>query len=124
MPTLTEDVTAPAARAKATITIPVEAQIVKSACVLDIDSTNDPNDAYVVIGLMEGGTEHQNKTALLASGYVGASSMVGWTGSMPISADAFVFADIYSSAGGDFRLCVLPWKIIRTTLEGLIVVDP
>lgn len=123
MPSLTKDVTAAANRVKATVTIPVERQIIKSACVLDIDAANPPNDAYVVIGLMEDGTTHQHKTVLLASGYVGASSMVGWTGSMPVAAGAYVFADVYSSAGGLFRLSVIPWKIIGEK-DGLIVVDP
>lgn len=123
MPSLTKDVTVAANRVKSTVVIPVEHQILKSACVLDIEAANQPNDAYVVIGLMEGGTNHQNKVSILASGYVGASSMVGWTGSIPITVDSHVFADVYSSSGGDFRLVVLPWKIVRTE-GGLFVVDP
>lgn len=123
MPSLTKDITAAANRVKATVVIPVEHQILKSACVLDVDAANQPNDAYVVIGLMEGGLSHQNKVSVLASGYVGASSMVGWTGSIPITVDTHVFADVYSSAGGDYRLVVLPWKIVATK-DGLFVVDP
>lgn len=123
MPSLTKDVTAAANRVKSTVVIPIEHQILKSACVLDIEAANQPNDAFVVIGLMEGGISHQNKITLLASGYVGASSMVGWTGSMPITADTHVFADIYSSAGGDFRLVAIPWKIVGKK-DGLFVVDP
>lgn len=124
MPSLTKDVAVAANRVKSTVVIPLEHQILKSACVLDIEAANQPNDAYVVIGLMEGGLSHQNKVCILASGYVGASSMVGWTGSMPITVDTHVFADVYSTAGGDFRLVALPWKIISRTKEGLIVVDP
>lgn len=123
MPSLTKDVTVAANRVKSTVVIPIEHQILKSACVLDIESANQPNDAYVVIGIMEGGISHQNKVAILASGYVGSSSMVGWTGSIPVTVDTNVFADIYSSAGGDFRLVVLPWKIVRIE-GGLFVVDP
>lgn len=123
MPSLTKDITATANRVKSTVVIPLEHQILKSACVLDIESALQPNDAYVVIGLMEGGLSHQNKVCVLASGYVGASSLVGWTGSMPITVDTHVFADIYSSAGGDFRLVALPWKIVATE-KGLFVVDP
>lgn len=123
MPSLTKNVTASANRVKATVTIPVERQILKSACVLDVDAANPPNDAYVVVGLMEDGKSHQHKIAILASGYVGASSMVGWSGSIPVAAGSYVFADIYSSAGGAFRLSVIPWKIIGTK-DGLVVVDP
>lgn len=123
MPSLTKNVTAAANRVKSSVFIPIEHQIIKSACVLDIESANQPNDAYVIIGLMEGGTTHQNKICILASGYVGASSIIGWTGSIPITVDAHVYADIYSSAGGVFRLVVLPWKIVRTE-GGLFVVDP
>lgn len=123
MPSLTKDASVAANRVRTTIVIPVEHQILKSACVLDVDAALQPNDGYVVIGLMEGGISHQNKVAVLASGYVGASSMVGWTGSMPITVDTHVFADIYSSAGGDYRLVILPWKIVSTE-KGLFVVDP
>lgn len=123
MPSLTKDVTVAANRVKSTVVIPLEHQILKSACVLDIEAALQPNDAYVTIGLMEGGLSHQNKVCILASGYVGASSMIGWTGSMPITVDTHVFADIYSAAGGDFRLVALPWKIVSTK-DGLFVVDP
>ncbi len=123
MPSLSKDVTAAADRVKATVVIPVENQVLKTACVMDIENAVAPNDAYVVIGLMEGGETHQNKITQLASGYVGASSMVGWTGTLPLTVDTFVFADIYSSAGGDFRLTVVPWKMVLTE-GGELVVKP
>ena len=123
MPTLTKDGTAAANRVKTTIVIPISLQILKSACVLDIEAANQPNDAYVSVGMMTGGTDHQHKTCILASGYVGATAMVGWTGSIPIDKETYAFADIYSSSGGVFRLVVIPWKIIGTK-DGLFVVDP
>jgi len=123
MPQLVKDGTAAANRAKTTILVPIEHQVLKSACVLDIEAANQPNDAFVSIGLMIDGTSHQNKVCVLASGYVGATSMIGWTGSMPVATNTYVFADIYSSAGGVFRLVVIPWKIIGTK-DGLVVVDP
>ena len=123
MPTLVKNATVAAHRVKTTIVVPVEHQILKSLCVLDIEAANQPNDSYVSMGLMTGGTDHQHKTAILASGYVGATCMVGWTGSIPIDKDTYAFADIYSSAGGEFRLVAIPWKIVGTK-DGLFVVDP
>lgn len=123
MPSLSKDATVGPLRAKTTITLPLEHQVLKSACVLDVNASNKPNDAFVIIGLMEGGTNHQNKISLLASGYVGASAMIGWTGSIPVTPDTFLFADIFSTNGGVFRLSAIPWKIIGTK-NGLVVVDP
>ena len=123
MPSLSKDVTAPAARVKATVVIPVENQMLIAACVMDVENALAPNDAYVVIGLMEGGDTHQNKITELGSGYVGASSMVSWWGVVPLAVDTFVFADIYSSAGGEFRLTVLPWKMVLGE-GGELVVKP
>jgi hypothetical protein len=123
MPSATSDGNAPASRVRTLITIPVEHTVVSTICCIDLTNALQPNDAYAEIGLMSGGTTPQNKIAALAAGYIGKDCPVAWSGKIITDPDMFLYAVVFSSIGGPFRLAALvnPYKI---GADGGIILDP
>lgn len=123
MPVTTGDVTAVSQRTLATIFIPVEGSILSSLTLVDMTNAQQPNDAYGEIGIMSGGTNPQNKVAALGSGYMGRDISVSWSGKIITEAGMWLYAHIYSSTGGPFRLngLVTPYKVGE---KGELILDP
>lgn len=112
MPTRVENGTAAANRVLLRLTIPMEEHIIYSASIFQQFTSEQPNDAFGIIGLMAGGTNINNRIAILASGYLGSSASIGWTGQLPTWSDSYLYADIHSSSGGNFRVTAILWKYL------------
>lgn len=123
MPTTTKDVVATAGRNKAVVNIPASKSVLAVLSVIDLSNAQQPNDAWVELGLMSGGISDQHKVATLASGYTGKDTPVSWSGSIICEPEMSLYAHIYSSSGGTFRLVglVTPYKV---SAEGGILLDP
>lgn len=122
MPVATKDETAPAGRIKRSIFIPSSEAVLSCLCVLDLTNVQEPNDAWVAIGLMSGGTTDQNVVATLASGYIGRDTPTSWTGKIILEEEMYMYANVYSTFGGIFRLVALvqPYKVDE---RGGIILD-
>lgn len=123
MPITTEDVVASIGRVKTNIFIPVEKSVLSALSVIDLSNAITPNDTWVELGIMSGGTNPEHKVATLAAGYTGKDSPVSWTGKIITEPEMSVYAHIYSTTGGSFRLVglVTPYKV---TPEGALILDP
>lgn len=123
MPTTAQDETISAGRVKGTISIPASKGVLSTLAVVDNSNALQPNDAWIELGLMEGGITDQNRVATLASGYTGRDCPVSWSGKIILDSDMYLYAHVYSSVGGQFRLIgiVHPYKL---TEEGGIILDP
>lgn len=123
MPTTSSDVTVAAERVLGLVTIPGSKGVLSVLSVIDNTDALQPNDAWIELGIMSGGITPQNRVATLASGYTGKSTPVSWHGKIILDDDMFLYAHIYSSTGGNFRLVgiVHPYKIDK---DGGIILDP
>lgn len=123
MPVATQDETAPAGRIKRSILIPASKAVLSCLCALDLSNVQEPNDAWVAIGLMSGGTTDQNIVATLASGYIGRDTPTSWSGKIILDSEMYMYANVYSTFGGIFRLVALinPYKVDE---RGGIILDP
>jgi len=90
----------------------MEEHIIYSASIFQQFPTDQPNDAFGIIGLMAGGENINNRISILASGYFGSATSIGWTGQVPTWSNTFLYADIYSSTGGSFRVAAILWKYL------------
>lgn len=123
MPTRVDNGTAPASRVLLRLVIPMEEHVIYTASVFQQFTSAAPNDSFAVIGLMNGGENTNNRIAILASGYLGAAESIGWTGIVPTWSDSFLYADIFSTQGGKFRMTAILWKYI--VKDGIIHgIDP
>lgn len=123
MPSTTKDGTALANRELLSITNPVERNVLSTLTCTDLSNAQQPNDAYVEIGIMLGGTTPQHKIAALASGYIGRDCPVSWSGKIITESEMFLYAHVYSSTGGSFRLAglVTPYLVGD---KGELLLDP
>ncbi len=123
MPTTTQDEVAPTLRVRKQITIPASKGVLSTLSVIDLSNALQPNDAWIELGIMSGDTNDQNRVATLASGYTGKDTPVSWYGKIILDADMYLYAHVFSSIGGTFRLVgiVHPYK---TGPEGEFILDP
>jgi len=123
MPVATQDETAPAGRIQKSIHIPASKAVLSCLSVIDLSNVQEPNDAWVEIGLMSGGTADHNKVATLASGYIGKDTPASWSGKLILDPEMYMYANVYSTHGGIFRLVALvhPYKVDE---RGGIILDP
>lgn len=123
MPTTSHDVLVPSQRRLGLITIPASKGVLSTLAVIDNSNALQPNDCWIELGIMSGGTSPQNRVATLASGYSGKDTPISWSGKIILDTEMLLYAHVYSSAGGLFRLVgiVHPYKLND---EGGIILDP
>jgi len=56
---------------------------------------------------MSGGNLQANRVSTLAAGYTGPGAVISWAGHLHLDNEAYLYADVYSSSGGTFRLAAM-----------------
>jgi hypothetical protein len=72
---------------------------------------------------MIGGTEYDKKVTVLAGGYLGRGSAIGWTGNILVLPETYAYAQLLAASVKLYRLAVVLYKIIPLP-EGGFRVDP
>lgn len=69
-----------------------------------VEATVKDADIYVQIGTMLGGQGREFRQAVLASGYLGSTTGVNWTGDVPIQETEEVYIYVWSSTASTLIL--------------------
>ena len=107
MPSTHTDLTASADRWLSVATIDIDGVRIAGASVISLTSGNSPASAYVEIGIMAGGISVTNRVAILASGYVGESSPLTWTGRITGDPSQFLYVHVRADNADDYRLTLV-----------------
>lgn len=107
MPSVSESLDTTALRARATVTIPIDNVLIRSASVINLTDAAPPADCFCEVGIMSGGTNQENRIAVLASGYVGEFNPISWFGELTGDATHFIYVNSFASAVYNLRLTVL-----------------
>lgn len=107
MPSQSQDITATADRVQSIETIPIDAVKLKSASAVSITTGISPVAAYAEIGIMAGGILYANRVSVLAQGYIGDGSSIGWTGDIRGDGEQFLYIAIWSNDANTYRLTLL-----------------
>jgi hypothetical protein len=123
MPTLTFDIAAAATRAKTSDTILLQEHMLYSVAVISLTTGIRPQNAWVELGLMVGGTDVSQKFVILSSDYCGQGKPAGWHGKLPILPDTYLYCDIFANSAATYRINAYLFKLILTS-DGRQIVDP
>lgn len=78
----------------------------KAVTAFVIESTIPDADLFVQIGTMLGGRGSEFRQNVLASGYIGSTTGVNWTGNIPIQETEIVYIWLWSSTAASVLLRV------------------
>lgn len=123
MPVLTLPVVISALGTTTFGTIELAQHMLYAVTLFEPEDSVPPSSCWSEIGIMEGGTTTAHKIALLASGYVGRNSPIGWTGKIPVLSGMFLYAQLISSKTGSFKLSAILFKLTFEE-DGKSIVDP
>jgi hypothetical protein len=104
MPAAAIDISGASDRSLVQGTISVEGLRLVGVSAFALASGVDPADNWVEIGLMTDHPDQANRIALLASGYLGSASPIGWTGLIKGQPSLWVYCNVYSSASTRVRV--------------------
>jgi len=107
MPATHTDLTATVDRVLTVGTIDIDGVHIVGASVISLTPDNGPASAFVEIGVMAGGTALTNRVAVLASGYVGDSSPLTWTGRITGDPSQFLYMHVRADAADSYRLSLV-----------------
>ena len=107
MSTSGKQFTAAAARVIATETISIDGNRVRAASVIQTSGGNSAADAWVELGIMSGGPSQGNRSLILAQNYVGDGSGVSWVGEISGHGEDYLYANVWSTLGGTFKLSII-----------------
>lgn len=89
---------------RSTVTIPIDAVKITALAALPLGSTGGPASVYAELGIMAGGTGLENRAIILASGYMGESAGISWSGMLDGLPEQFAYLSIWSSTANEARL--------------------
>ena len=110
MPSLSKDITAAAGRVQSIVTIPIDATKIKAASAVSITEGISPVSTYAEIGIMAGGELYANRVAVLAQGYIGSGSSIGWTGEIKGDGEQYLYLSLRAHDTSTYRLTLLSEK--------------
>jgi len=87
---------------------------IESASVIDIQNAGQPNDCWAELGIMAGGEDQSKRVAILAKGYVGPGSIIGWTGRLHLTAEMYLYANVFSSSASNYRIAAITYPSARS----------
>lgn len=97
MPVAAQDLTLAATRTQTDLVYSVENGCLETLTAIVVSGNPRRGDTFVQLGLMNGGTSETNKSADLASGYVGAGFSIGWTGCIHLEPDDRIYISGWSN---------------------------
>lgn len=101
-----KNVTATTNFVRSTITIPIDAVDITALSALPLGTTEDPTAIFAELGIMAGGTGQENRAIILASGYMGNSAGITWTGKLTGLPEQFAYLSIWSKTANEARLAL------------------
>lgn len=107
MPSNVSNLTATADRVQTIAIIPIDGTNIISLGALSVTAGISPVSAFAEIGILEGGELYANRIAVLAQGYIGASSSINWSGEHNGESQQFAYLSIWSNAANTYRLTLL-----------------
>ena len=78
----------------------------KAVTAVVVESTIPDADLFVQVGTMMGGLGSEFRQNVLASGYIGSTTGVNWTGDVPIQETEVVYIWLWSSTAANVLLRV------------------
>lgn len=101
-----KNVTATVDFVRTTITIPIDAVDITAIAALPLGTTEGPTAIFAELGIMAGGTNLENRAIILASGYIGDSAGISWTGKLAGLPEQYAYLSIWSSTANNARLAL------------------
>lgn len=107
MPIMTADAKVTASYTQYFITIPCQNQLIQAISIWDLYTDSPQPEQYAILGIMVDGILPGNRACVLASGYFGNDTPLGWSGSLITDPSMHIFAELYAYTGYTYRLSAL-----------------